>query len=144
MQAPAVVIQTSKYGAPFLVVGTPEDPKVIFLDGQYRFQSFNRESATNWSGLAIEGITIEVDLSSAIDMSGLGRSAGTMIRRGTILTIAAMTDDAFRHIIEIPVQTGLSDSSEGQSVAFTKWQASIQIGEERYVVWECEISVEQV
>jgi hypothetical protein len=115
----------------------------VFLEGQYKFRSFKLAKAENWSGLAIEDVEFELDLESAFDVSGYGRAPGWILRSGSLLSIAAIADEAFGRTTEIPILTNLSEASSDERTAFCKWRVFVTVGDERRVVWECDIPVER-
>ena len=139
-QSPSIVRQTGKYGASFLVAGADEQTMVIFLDGQYQFRAFRRSEASNWEGLEIESVELELDVEEAADLSSIGRAPGMMVRRDDVLTIVAVSDGPFRRAIDVPVLSKL-DGSTGAAVGFPKWRAIVRVGDERRVVWECTVPV---
>jgi hypothetical protein len=141
VRAPAVLLQTAKYGAPFLVVGDGDEAAVIFLGEEHQFQSFAKSAAANWNGLAVENVEFEIDSASAVDLSVLGRTPGMLIRRAGLLTIAAIADGAFRRTIEIPIQSNLPEGSEGLATGFTKWRAFVTVGKDQRLVWEYSLPV---
>lgn len=140
---PGILLQVGKYGAPFLVAGNKSDPVAVFLDGKYKFRSFKQLASENWDGLAIENVEFELDLESAIDLSGYNRIPGTIIRHGEQLSIAAIGDDAFGRMIEIPLVEGLPSGAPEQRVAFFSWRAFVTVGEEWRTVWDCKIPVQR-
>lgn len=143
VRAPGILLRVGKYGAPFLVIGDEDDLHAVFLEGQYKFRSFKLAKAENWSGLAIEDVEFELDLDSALDVSGYGRAPGSILRSGSSLSFAAIADDAFGRTTEIPILTSLSEASPEERTVFCKWRALVIVGQERRVVWECEIPVDR-
>ena len=143
VRAPGLLLRVGKYGQPFLIVGTETDPDVIALEGEHRFHSFKRSAAENWSGLAIEDVQFEIDFAFAIDVSGCGRAPGTIVRKGRVLSIAAISSGSFRQTIEIPIKGDLPESSPNEQVAFYAWRAFVMVGDERRTVWECALPLER-
>jgi len=143
VRAPGILLQVGKYGAPFLVAGDKGDLQAIFLDGSYKFRSFKLAKAENWSGLAVEDIEFDLDLESGLNVSGYGRSPGSMLRSGSLLSIAAIADDAFGRTIDIPILTNLPGGSDNERTAFYSWRAFVMVGDHQRIVWESKIPFER-
>jgi hypothetical protein len=143
VRSPGILLQTSKYSAPFLVIGDEDDADVICLDGDHKFQSFKRSGAQGWAGLAIEGIEFEIDPETAIDLVGFRKIPGLIIRKGSLLSITAMSDNAFRQTIAIPVLSSLPEGSLNQEVAFTRWRVLVTVGKERRIVREFSMPLDE-
>lgn len=141
VESPGVLLKTGRYGASFLVVGPPGGETAIFLDGDYRFQSFPLSKTENWSGLAVEGVQFELSIEDAYDLVEFRLAPGVMIRRETSLCIAVAPEGRFvRGLIEAPIQVDLPKGSDHSSLAFPSWRAFVKVEDERRVVWDCSIA----
>jgi hypothetical protein len=142
VQTPGILLPTDKYGAPFLVIGDKGDPMAIFLGDDHKFQSFRRGKNEHWGGLAIEGIEIELQMGSAVDLVGPLKRPGMIIRKDDQLTFAAIAEGPFGRTTEIPFQSGLPKATHGREVGFLEWRAVIAVGKDRYTVWSSSLSTD--
>jgi hypothetical protein len=91
----------------------------------------------------VEDIEFDLDLGSGLDVSGYGRAPGSMLRSGSLLSIAAIADDAFGRTIDIPILTNLPGGGDNEGTAFYSWRAFVMVGDHQRIVWETKIPFER-
>lgn len=117
--------------------GDKGERAAVLLSGQFKSLFLDcSELDSNWAGLIVPNVRIEVDNASLFDPGHNGRPLGAIIRRETRLVLVAKMERAFRPVF-LTLQDGLVTTGDWQA-GFTKWQ--IVIGEEqsKRVLWAME------
>jgi hypothetical protein len=124
-----LVLPRNKHEHTVLIAHAPGYPAAVVLDGSSLFASFDCTGNTNWKGILIPNVAIEVDEQSVFDPDYDRTPLGTVIRAGTELSITVRPDNTFpRQIVRLPVQAELPPCGEGMAAAFRRWR--VVIGEE--------------
>jgi hypothetical protein len=134
---PAIVLPNPGREEAFLVTGG-EQPYVCFVTGSYIGNGFPKEKAARWSGLAIEGVGFELDVTSAFRPAFIDQPLGALIRAKDelLMYVGTPSGHGFEEAIRVEVQTGFPSSSTEAEVGFTKWRATVGEGASRLVVFE--------
>ena len=112
------------------MAGAGEEVYACFIgdDPTHRFEAFRLSLASNWKGLAVEAVEIEVDLASAQSLDGNYLTAGSVVRNGTDLHLIARVKEGggFRELRRIPIARNFPSADDGEGVAFLRWRAVIR------------------
>ena len=134
----SLVIPRSKDEASMLVGSLDGAPVAVFLGERFQFQHFPTSEGSNWSGLIIPGVSIEVDEATAFD-AAYGRMLGAAVRQADYLGIYATTDrSGGGRARVVPFATGLSKASDA-SVGFRSWQIVVGSGYEKRVLHSVQV-----
>jgi hypothetical protein len=57
----SLILPRSKYEETVLVGGSEKEPTAVFVGGRFNFHFFECSNATNWMGLLIPKVHVEVD-----------------------------------------------------------------------------------
>lgn len=120
-----LVLARSKYETAMLITAATETRTAVILEGEFRFASLQSTGNTNWSGILVANVSLEIDETSVIALDG-GRPPGALIRKQTQLFIVTQDRPGGRSIL-IPLVVGLPPSHENESAGFTRWR--VMIGE---------------
>lgn len=126
----ALMVTSSSSNETFLIGGDGEQRNAVFLDGEHRFSSFECSTATNWRGMLILGVSLEVDEKSLIDQNRSDIPLGALIREAGVLGILASVQHShgFKHNSQVRLIDGLPSHGGDQQLAFAKWQVVIGTG----------------
>ncbi|QZD86121.1 hypothetical protein [Qipengyuania psychrotolerans] len=134
----AIVIPSGKYDQTFLVADA--DPTVaILLDGPHAFNAFQSSLAENWKGAVVEGVDIYVDQSSIYSVSSDGVKLGSIVISGDQPNLVAnIKEGPWTSVELVPLRRSHNSTAGAHSekVGFTSWQAILQDGNEKIVVFE--------
>jgi hypothetical protein len=140
VQGPALVLPgNSARGEAFLVTGA--DPSfACFLTGDHVGSGFEKASARNWSGLAVEGIRFEVDAQSKFRPAYIDQPLGAIIRgsQGLELIISLAGGRGFAEATRVALTEGIPGTAEDLEVGFTRWRAVIGQGVEAREIFKFE------
>lgn len=130
----SLILPRTKYEEAMLVGNVEGKATAVILSGQHQFLCFSGAGNTDWKGLMIPNVHIEVDETSLFDPDASGTPTGSIIRRDTRLTIHAREERAFGAGTAVTLHDSLP-SAERLKAGFTKWQ--IVVGEEtsKRVLW---------
>jgi hypothetical protein len=123
-----LVMPVGKYNEWMLVTTAYAKPTAIFLDGNHRFQAIDCENNTNYKGLLVPNVRIEVDETSAFDTSNMPIPTGMAVRQNDGLFVAAAEDHMRMRSQLFAVQRELAECGAGLSAGFSRWQ--IVVGDE--------------
>jgi hypothetical protein len=126
-----------------LILVAPGEPrKAVFLSGQYSYRGFNIED-TNWDGIVVPNIRIEVDLSTPINTNRYDVSAGAIVRKAGYLAIVAEIEGDYGFVDRrpIPLVNGLPSCGDNLSVGFCKWQIVLGEGQAKRVLKTFDVSL---
>jgi len=124
-----------------MIVGCGPDPYAVFLGGKWRGECIALRRAENWEGMAIVGVGVEVDWSTAFRPDSNGKKSLTVIGRGDSLGV--MADLKERHGYPQRITVTLDDeerSAEGTRLGFHRWRIVIGQGTEKITLVEIEPS----
>jgi len=120
-----LVLPRSKYETTMLITAATEIATAVVLDGEFRFASLHSTGNTNWAGILVPNVSLEIDETSVIDPAS-GRPPGTLIRKQTQLFIVTQDRPGARSIF-VPLVAGLPPCHENESAGFARWR--LMIGE---------------
>ena len=127
-----LVLPRKKYEELMLVSVNADQKHAIFLSGTYRFRTFECSRNTDWKGLLVSGVNIEVDETSLFDPAEESAVNGAIIRSGASVSIRAMPEQmTVPRSILIPLQEGLPPLQSGMSVGFRRWTINLGAGRDR-------------
>lgn len=133
----------SRYEHPLLISDVGDAHVGVVLGEQWRFHAIQLKDATNWNGLLVPSVRVEVDESSVSDVEGFFIPAGTLVREADALSVVATADERFatgRHI-RVPIAIGLATCTEGFRAAFPKWRIVVGEGRNTRVLREIDLTV---
>ena len=84
-----LVVPVGKYGDWFLVTTADATPAAIFLEGDQRFVAIDCSDNTNYKGLLIPNVRIEVDETSVYDAVSNYPPPGMIVRKNDGLFVGA-------------------------------------------------------
>ena len=117
-----LVVPVGKHDDWFLVTTADATPAAIFLDGDHRFVAIDCADNTNYKGLLIPNVRIEVDETSFYDTVGNYAPLGMVVRQNDGLFVAASSDRMRMRSDLFALQRGLAASGVNLSAGFSKWQ----------------------
>ncbi len=115
-----------------LIAGNTENPIAIFLQGEHAFQWFEVAGSSNWTGLIIPNLSIEVDQTSAFNPNFQRNWIGAAVRSQTELTICvkAKGRNGTSNISVVSELPSLGD----YKVGFNRWQLVLGDGSQKWVI----------
>lgn len=125
-----LVLARHSHEKTFLVGGSTERPVALVLSEGHRFHGFDAAGNTQWSGLLIPGVRVEVDVATAFDASYTHLRPGAVLRLDTRLAVQA---SGFGGQL-ITLEGGLPATLAG-SVCFGRWQIVLGSGSEKRVLY---------
>jgi hypothetical protein len=130
---PAIIFPRTEHEQ-ILILGTMSDRKIaVFIGDNYRFECFDYDSGSNWAGLIIDKISIEVDEGTIFDPNETSAPLGALLREKTYLCMRAKFDRSMGGA-KICLVDNLPKITEGYSVGFLKWQVVIGQASEKRVL----------
>ena len=117
-----LVVPVGKHDDWFLVTTADATPAAIFLDGDHRFVAIDCADNTNYKGLLIPNVRIEVDETSVYDTVGNYAPPGMVVRQNDGLFVATSADRMRMRSDLFALQRGLAASGVNLSAGFSKWQ----------------------
>lgn len=115
-----------------LVAGSHEVPIAVILHEENIYEWFKVEESSDWSGLIIPNLTIELDETSAFDARYEDPPFGAAVRKGSELAICVKRQK-IRGIPSIPLVSGLSSVGDSQ-VGFRRWQLVLGEGDRKRIM----------
>jgi hypothetical protein len=112
-----LILPRGRYDCTALVTHAPGAATAVFIEGEFRFFTFDCTGNKDWKGILIPNVAIQVDETSAEEDS---RTLGSLIRRETQLLIRTKTERGIG-AGETPLLAGLTESHPGMSASFTRW-----------------------
>ena len=124
-----------------MIVGCGRDPYAVFLGGKWRGECFTLRRAENWEGMAISGVDVEVDWSTAFRPDTDGKKSLTVIRRGDSLGVMADLKERDGYPQRITVTLDDDERvAEGTRLGFHRWRIVLGRGTEKRTLVEIEPS----
>ena len=117
----SLMLPRTKHEATFLIGRTENASAAVFIGGEYSFEFFECSPTTNWSGLLIPNVRIEVDETSLFDPTEAFGQPGTVVRTDTRLVVYAQIKRHFPRHSEVILQAELP-ASQDLKAAFSKWR----------------------
>lgn len=136
------VLPRTKYEASFLVGMFEEKPHAVFLDGNYTFHAMPCEGTTNWKGLLVPGVRVEVDPQSLFNPENNWPPLGGLTRIDDKLCVMARleTRGAFSSVTPIILQSGLPSCLNEQRAGFMRWIIVLGSGLNRRELFAIDVS----
>jgi hypothetical protein len=122
-----LVLPRSEYDCIAIVSQAGGPSMAVFLEGQFRFFTFDCTSNGAWKGILIPNVRLEVDESSAGDNTA---PLGALVRRETQLVIRTKSEHGLGAGV-IPLLTNLPPGRQGMAATFTRWCVVIGEGVDR-------------
>ena len=115
-----------------LVAGSDERPIAVLLHEAHLYTSFEAASTSQWTGLILPKLKIELDETSAFDARYEYAPLGAVVRKGSELVMCTKSEN-FRGTANTPLITGLSSIGDSQ-VGFKRWQLVLGDGDRKRVM----------
>lgn len=138
----SLLLPRNEYDATFLVGGPIDRPIALFLGERHQYVSMECDEATNWFGLLIPSVRIEIDETSLFDVARISASPGTLVRTETQLKVSAIREQGVRTAAPVILETNLSPATN-LSVGFTRWRIVIGEGFDKRVLREVDAALYQ-
>lgn len=135
VKSPAIVLPADEWDLPFIVAGEGDQAVACFLGDRYTFQGMPLKEASNFKGLAVEGVEFEVDLKPMHSLEAGRPTAGALVRAGDELQLVYQAENRYPGFLRVPLLRGLDAASSGTEIAFHAWSAVITERDEKLVVW---------
>ena len=120
-----LVLPRDQYEQAALVSHTSGQRIAVILKGEHEFVSFGCDNNTNWHGVLIPGVSIEVDETSLINAYA---PLGSLVRIESELRVMTNPQGGFaRSSKAVALLNELPLCENGMSAAFTRW--SLVLGE---------------
>jgi hypothetical protein len=129
----SLMLPRTEHEATILIGRTDNGPAAVFIGGQHNFHCFQCSDTTNWRGLLIPNVRIEVDETSLFDPQNLSAQPGTVVRTDTRLVVLAKADHSYGMHSKINLEAALPPTHD-LSAAFSKWHIVIGQGQYRRVL----------
>ena len=142
MQPLSLLLPRTKYECPMLVCGTSDQAIAVFLDKEYRFDSFPSVQGTNWKGIIIADVSIELDQTSVFDPEADNTPTGAVIREGTTLNLLAVGQDQYsiKRPLRVPLRNDLIPTAERFQAGFSKWHIFIGEGRNKRTLFQIDVA----
>jgi hypothetical protein len=120
---------------PILISAVGGEKMAIYL-GRHKYNACPCGDSTNWRGILVAGVSIELDLTSSFDAERDFGPLGSLIRGGTGLDIVteAKDDHYITRRQHVGLLNNLPPSREGYSAGFTRWQIALGEGDTKRVL----------
>ena len=126
----SLMLPRMKHEATILIGQTENGPAAVFIGGQYNFHFFECSDATNWKGLLIPNVRIEVDETTLFDPDYLSAYLGTVVRTDTRLDLSVKAEHAHGRHSKVILETELP-STRDLKAGFSKWRIVIGEGQKQ-------------
>lgn len=129
LQESALCFSYDKYGIHILVDRFQTDLKVILLNGDHAFHSYEIQNAHSWKGLAVIDYELVVDIHSALDTENEWPPLGalSLTSDGPQLRVATTNSYGISERSSLQLGVECAAASPGLKVSFTRW--GFRIGE---------------
>ncbi|EMS96063.1 hypothetical protein H009_19472 [Agrobacterium tumefaciens str. Cherry 2E-2-2] len=131
----SLILPRNKYEATVLIGQFGNAPAAFFLEGQYAFLFFESTGNTDWKGLIVPNVRIEVDETSVFDAASQNAALGSLIRKSTTLGVRAKRERGFDDGATVTLHDGLADTGDLRA-GFQHWQIVIGTGVDKRVLWQ--------
>lgn len=123
----SLVLPRTKYEQTLLLRDEDGHKTAVFIDGHYDFGSFEYDENSDWAGIIISNVRIELDEASVFDPSESHPPLGAVVREGETLNIvASMQDRRFgNRRTRIVLKSELPRCPDHHAAGFSKWQVVI-------------------
>lgn len=131
----SLMLPRTRYEATFLIGQVESQPTAVFLGGNHNFLAFECSKSTNWRGLLVPNIRIEVDETSLFDPQSMAVALGTVVRMDTRLAVSAKFEHHFSTLSTVALETDLPPLRD-LGAGFSRWRIVIGEGPEKRVLRE--------
>ncbi|MCC8968928.1 hypothetical protein [Bradyrhizobium brasilense] len=122
-----LVLPADRYDHLLLVTTAHDEPTAIFLDDRHQFEAFGCEGNTNYKGILVPNVQVEVDETSAFDVSRNWAEIGCLVRKDDGLFMSTLVERRLGRNRLIALQRSLAVCEANSAIGFMRWQ--IVIGE---------------
>ncbi len=127
-----------------MILGTMSDRWVaVFIGEKFRFECFEAGDNSNWAGLVVADISIEVDEETAFDPNQDHAPLGALLRQKAGLFIRASFGQAAGGA-KICLVDGLSQIAESYGVGFLKWQVVVGRQAEKRILATIDVRQQEI
>lgn len=130
-----LILPRTQYEETVIIGHIDKAPVAVFLSGQHAFQYLSATGSTNWQGLIVPNIRVEVDETTVFDPHYNRASLGAVIRTDTRLVIRAKSERSSNSSTVITLHDELQYAGEFQA-GFRRWQVVIGEGPDKRVLWQ--------
>ncbi len=130
-----------------LIAPLSNQTMAIVMDlNNHSFMAFPADGNREWGGAMVPDVSIEFDEKSLVDTSQYDFNAGTMVREGEQLLIAARYHNVGpgRSPALVPVLDGLPSGRERTRLGFSRWSIVKEDGEHRRVLLDIDSEEELI
>ncbi|WP_439408523.1 hypothetical protein ACNJX9_09255 [Bradyrhizobium sp. DASA03076] len=120
-----LVLPVDHYDHLSLVTTVHAEPTAILLDDRDQFEAFGCQANTNYKGILIPDVRIELDETCVHDAAGRWAVPGMVVRRDDALFISTRTDRRPGSSQLVALQRGLVACEPSMAIGFTRWQIVI-------------------
>jgi hypothetical protein len=104
-----------------MLIGGSEHKYAVFLAGKFAGQTRRIGDTDDWAGMAISGIQIEADASTAFAPDGQGKRELALVRRGDMTGVfATFKNGSFPQ--NITVEISGEEPQTGMRLGFMRWR----------------------
>jgi hypothetical protein len=123
LQESALCFSYDKRGLHFLVDRFEENVRVILLNGDHAFHSYNIERVHDWKGLAVTDYELVVDVESAIDTENRWPPLGALSLSSVGPQLQVAITNGYGLTDEESLRLGMKGPlvSPGLQATFTRW-----------------------
>lgn len=122
-----------------LIAGSSETPIAVILQGVHAYQWFETANSSDWTGLIIPNLSVEVDDSSAFNLNYENGALGTAVRKGTELSIS-VKGQGRSGCSYVTLVTDLP-SIGGYKVGFRRWQLVLGERSQKRIIREFDVTL---
>lgn len=130
----SLVLPRSKSETTALIGRIHDEPAAVLLDGPHAFTFFDTSSASNWRGIIISNVRIELDEESAFDPDKVDFSPGAIVRSKKEISLCAKAPNSFGSFSFLTMDSNLSIESSLE-VGFLNWQIVLGEGREKRILF---------
>ncbi|MCG7348217.1 hypothetical protein [Sphingomonas sp. ACRSK] len=136
--SPNSLVTTSDYGKSVWLVSEAPQPVATVINGEHLGLGMMIDVAGNWSGYAVEGVSIEVDDGSAFMMTGVSAKTLSIVRERDELTLLMNLDNGRgrQERTGVVLASGLPSCTGSRRVGYSKWRVVKCDGDRVHVLQE--------
>jgi hypothetical protein len=129
-----LVLRRGTREASFLVTAATGEPTAIFLDGEHRFSFMPSADNTDWCGILVPNVAVEIDEASILDANE-GQPLGALVRKHSRLLVRAKRDPR-TGITPVAIVADLPPCHENESSTFARWHIVLGEGMSKRVLFK--------
>ncbi len=121
-----LLLPRNQYEATFLLCPAEAGPIAVYLEGKHIFLSFHSSGTSNYSGVFVNSIRIEIDHTSVFDPDLDEVPLGSLIREADKLFIWTKCEErGFPRRLKVSLIANLPECTEGKRAGFAKWHLTV-------------------